>query len=224
MSPPITLELELQPAIGQRSQPRRGHSRCEDVSLYEFHEEVPFEGMGVPFDRLLVVERSADGRETKFPYRHYFSTAGREARCPLCNRNTITTPSCRAARRNSRRAAALIKLEQYREQWAIRSPSAGVPLEAAERDEAHPLMGRLPDLDTAQRIARRFDYDYSGLHIVPHRDHFRLFACAFKEVLGAGADAISCDAARAWPGPRVHIAPRGPCLSDYRLRGSPPEA
>lgn len=83
------------------------------------------------------------------------------------------------------------------------------------------LMGRLPDLTTAQRVARHFDYDYSGVHIVPHRDHFRLFACGFKGVVGAGADAVSYDGARAWPRPRIYLAPRGPCLSD---RGSRPGA
>jgi hypothetical protein len=131
---------------------------------------------------------------------------------------------CDDARRDPTRAAASIKLEQYREQWASRSPAVEVPVEPTERPEAHPLMGRLPDLATAQRVARRFDYDYSGLHLVPHRDHFRLFASGFEAVLGAGADAVSYDGARAWPGRRICLAPRGPCLSDRSLRHGAPRA
>lgn len=95
--------IELSQALGDMPAGYRGSREFSDIGLYELHEEVPIDGIGVPFDYLLAVERTPDGRETKTPYREYFTTGGREARCIFCDRNTVTTSSCRAARRDPKR-------------------------------------------------------------------------------------------------------------------------
>lgn len=105
-------------------------------------------------------------------------------------------------------APRLADILTLRDQWVQRSGPIEVPVSRAPREGAHPLMGKLPDLDTAERVARLYTYDFEGVHVTPHRDPFRIFACGFRDVLGAGADAISYDGERVWPGPRGYFKPR----------------
>ncbi|MCC7386065.1 MAG: hypothetical protein IT384_29725 [Deltaproteobacteria bacterium] len=57
--------IELSQAVGDMPAGYRGSREFSDIGLYELHEEVPIDGIGVPFDDLLVVERTPDGRERR---------------------------------------------------------------------------------------------------------------------------------------------------------------
>ena len=96
-------------------------------------------------------------------------------------------------------------LEALRAGWADANASVTFEVRSQPLDGANVLNQGIGDLPTAQRRAREFNYDYSGLHIIG-AEAGRVFAvCAtgFRDVPLAGADSNSemLAGGRRWPPP-----------------------
>ncbi len=90
--------------------------------IYDLHAEVPFDGIGVPLDAVLVVITGDDGAESKLSLRDWSRLRGRGLRCRRCGVNgldprrlraTWNTPErrakCRAERKRLDRLMRLLR-------------------------------------------------------------------------------------------------------------------
>lgn len=109
------MELACDIGAGRRRKPRgtRGqltHELDDGWLEIDFHKRLLFEGIQVPWDAVLVVQRDADGQEVKTPYKDWCRRIGADTKCWFCGKNVLDVSVCtrrsfaRAMRRSTHAA------------------------------------------------------------------------------------------------------------------------
>lgn len=196
----------LKPGVRGRFQPVYG-------PRYDYHSEVPFSGDGVPIDSVAVVEREEDGTVRKVPYRAWCRELRLVVICPRCREEVVPLTKSLACparleekRRTAERERRHRRLERTRRAWADRHSDVIVPVFDEPLAGAHELRIMIDESrEAAIRAGHEYCYDYEGVHVVgSDRSGFGVWACGFREVPFAGADAWEMGGdEREWPIPEV---------------------